>query len=72
MRVEGRGSREARHGERLRHYLDQGKEVLFVCGAAHWKSIRAYLDCGRRDLPLGEEQRRPQRLVLATLEPAVA
>jgi hypothetical protein len=56
----------------LRHYLDQGKEVLFVCGAAHWKSIRAYLDCGRRDLPLGEEQRRPQRLVLATLEPAVA
>lgn len=37
----------------LRRYLDQGKRILFVCGAAHWNRIHDLLDSGEETVETG-------------------
>ena len=65
--------RERLMGARLRVFLDEGKQVLCVCGAAHWKRIREYLDSGRRDLPPVERAKQtPSELQLVGIDPAIA
>jgi hypothetical protein len=64
--------RERTMASRLRRLIDEGKEVLFVCGAAHWQSICGYLDAGVHYEPTETPGRQSRRLVLAPLEPAVA
>lgn len=70
--IEVDAQREILMGSRLRRYLDQGREILFVCGAAHWRSIQQYLDSGRREdfVPQGGT-RRPARLVLTPVNPEI-
>jgi len=68
--VEVDARRERVMGSRLRGLLDEGKEVLFVCGAAHWKSLREYLDMGcPPDSPFREGSGPPERLLLAPVRP---
>jgi hypothetical protein len=38
--------RERAMAAQLRRLLDEGREVLFVCGAAHWSAITRLLDAG--------------------------
>jgi len=64
--------REKVMGSRLRQFLDAGKEVLFVCGAAHWRSICEYLDSGVRERLEPFAVQRAPRLLLAALQPATA
>jgi hypothetical protein len=64
--------RERVMGSHLRRYLNEGKEVLFVCGLAHWKSLREYLDTGVTETFAPSSPAKRARLIFAPLEPAVA
>lgn len=64
--------RERVMGSRLRRLLDEGKQVLFVCGAAHWKHVCEYLDSGVRETLGSPRPAGTPRLILAPFEPAIA
>jgi len=64
--------RELIMASHLRRFLDEGKDILFVCGAAHWKNIRRRLDEGRHDVPVIDTRERPHELTLAPIDPSVA
>ncbi len=57
---------------RLRKLIEQGKEVLFVCGAAHWEIICGLLDSGPREPPAELPAPPPERIIHAALDPAEA
>lgn len=64
--------REAIMATRLRAYLDAGKEVLFVCGAAHWRRIAALLDGEEGNVEEPANTSPAASLITATVRPDVA
>jgi hypothetical protein len=63
--------RERIMASQLRGLLDQDKEILLVCGAAHWKNLRERLDSEVREQFAEERNSQPARLILAPVRPEV-
>ena len=59
-------------GSRLRRLLDAGKEVLFVCGLAHWRNLCTYLDSGVRETLETSREQPATRLIMAPIRPDIA
>jgi len=59
-------------GSRLRRFLDQGMEVLFVCGAAHWRNICDYLDSEIKETLEPFRAEPAPRLIVAPIKPEIA
>jgi hypothetical protein len=64
--------REAIMAARLRKYLEQGRDVLFVCGGAHWRRIAELLDRGSPDVAAPTLASRDAPLIRASVRPDIA